>query len=270
MVMKLVKHELKSSSKTLFPAIIASFIITVLFFLSSMPLGGNSEFAEIAATFLAMFMMIVLLAGGIAVVQYIISSLTKRVFGREGYLTLTLPANSVELLVSRIIVAFIWIILIFIIAIFGMFLILYLIYSNSVRNPSFGEFFSDVGELVGMIFEEMNVPLAIFTGILSIFSFIATAWVSISISNTKYIRNNRGVFSVGIYIVLGILMGVIKDFVLEVVGTGWGSYLIYPNSYSMWDTSVYISYVSIILDIIFIAVFFVGTIYILNKKLEIE
>ena len=119
MFSKLLKYELKSVGKWYF-ALNAS-VIAISFFLgfSIKSLEAYAQnYSEISSTHLTQLIPIILtlifgilVAGAwIATFVIIIRRFYKNVFGHEGYLTLTLPVSSHQLVLSKLLASFIWMI----------------------------------------------------------------------------------------------------------------------------------------------------------------
>ena len=117
MFSKLLKYELKSVGKWYF-ALNAS-VIGISFFLgfsirsleayAQNQSGINSaHFAQLIPIILALIFGVLVAGAWIATLVIIIRQFYKNVFGREGYLTLTLPVSSHQLILSKLLASFIW------------------------------------------------------------------------------------------------------------------------------------------------------------------
>ena len=117
MFSKLLKYELKSVGKWYF-ALNAS-VIAISFFLgfsirsleayAQNQSGINSaHFAQFIPIILALIFGVLVAGAWIATLVIIIRRFYKNVFGCEGYLTLTLPVSSHQLILSKLIASFIW------------------------------------------------------------------------------------------------------------------------------------------------------------------
>lgn len=117
MFSKLLKYELKSVGKWYF-ALNAS-VIAISFFLgfsirsleayAQNQSGINSaHFAQFIPIILALIFGVLVAGAWIATLVIIIRRFYKNVFGCEGYLTLTLPISSHQLILSKLLASFIW------------------------------------------------------------------------------------------------------------------------------------------------------------------
>ena len=117
MFSKLLKYELKSVGKWYF-ALNAS-VIAISFFLgfsirsleayTQNQSGINTaHFAQLIPIILALIFGVLVAGAWIATLVIIIRRFYKNVFGCEGYLTLTLPVSSYQLILSKLLASFIW------------------------------------------------------------------------------------------------------------------------------------------------------------------
>lgn len=105
-MVKLLKHEFKQSYQEFTIVFVAMILMSVIIgFLEKLWLSFFSSLMIIALYGL-------LIIVGVILVINVVTSFNRKIFGREGYLTLTLPLSIDKILISKIIVNFFWIILI--------------------------------------------------------------------------------------------------------------------------------------------------------------
>ena len=113
MLGKLIKHEFKETSKLMLPLYLVLVVITILgrIVAQSIMISGNADSSTIMAIFniLSVFVYVVgLIVISIASYIYLIMRFYKNLFSNEGYLMHTLPVTSWQLLISKLVTAFIW------------------------------------------------------------------------------------------------------------------------------------------------------------------
>lgn len=110
MLIKLIKHELKSSYRNYLPIFSAVLLATLLMWTQSYAETMDAFFLLISLTMFLIFTLYIL------VFVNIFKSLGDRIFGKPGYLLFTIPAKTHQIIISRVVANFIWIILATIVA----------------------------------------------------------------------------------------------------------------------------------------------------------
>ncbi len=108
MLSKLIKHEFRATSRIMWPVFLGMLALTAIMRIS-LPLTSSSHWAvQMLAVLLVMGFGFGLVA--LAFAPLVLSACRWRdhVLKDEGYLTLTLPVNMHELLVSKLIVSAVW------------------------------------------------------------------------------------------------------------------------------------------------------------------
>ena len=127
-----------------------------------------------------------------------------------------------------------------------------------IADFSFGDIFNFINQLCYNISlypgEVLQSLLAAFTSTLAM---IASFYFTITCVHTKYVTKNRVLIGVGGYILGLLALGFIAD-----------SSMFYGLVSSMNSSSLYIF--NIFINVVFIVGFFVGTTYLIDKKLQIE
>lgn len=123
MLSKLLKHEFKATARLLLPLYLVLFVLTIVERVAiSLNLKGSLEIIPGFSTF-AYFLSII----AIAVVSCVIIILRfyKNLMTDEGYLMFTLPVNPQQLINSKLLVSFVWIVVsvvFIIVSLFGAFI----------------------------------------------------------------------------------------------------------------------------------------------------
>ena len=107
MLIKLIKHDIKSSYRELFPLYMGLLLFSVIAALSVNPEREWLSFVTILP-FFALF-----IATTVILTLTVIKLFTNRLYSKEGYLTFTLPVTTLQTFMSKLITALIWTLLTF-------------------------------------------------------------------------------------------------------------------------------------------------------------
>ena len=130
----------------------------------------------------------------------VIKNFYDSLFSRQGYLTLTLPVKGSSLLLSKVLVSFLWIIVGFIImAATWMLIFLYVRQRTADEVSVIRALISDMGilELLpsGFVAAEVVIVLAIL-GISKMLTYVGYIYFSVTVANTKKLQNHPKLFGV--------------------------------------------------------------------------
>lgn len=242
-MLKLLKYELVGSYRQY----LTSFSVYILLCLATPFLPD-----KISGFFMGLVMVAV---AGITMSIFInvIIQYTKSMFGRPGYLTLTLPVSSKQLVASKLIGATIWSTLASVILFIGVGILLFL-----SANISISDIFMMVEEMFKLV---IKFPLEIFQSLLfalmSLLAMIASFYLTITFVHTKYITKHRIFIGIALYVGVSILLGFILDstMILNIL------YNI-PYNFIIW--------MDILLSTIAFGVCYMGTVYLLDHKIQVE
>lgn len=271
MLGKLLKYELKATSRVFIPLYIAILVVSIVNGLSL-----NLEILNIQglATIVLMCLFISLFVITIVVT---IQRFNKNLLKDEGYLMFTLPVSSKYLVLSKYLTSLIWTFLSFIVALLS-FTIIFTIATYGDFNYSYfiNEFnllFSNISNILGTtILSEFFkiVLLIILLIIISYTIFIFNVYLSLSIGQLPIFNRFRNISSFIGFLVINLLI----SYVQNIVDNAFVNIEAIDNvNYSIDSISSIVSKglnVAIIINIIIILVLFFATSYILNKKLNLE
>lgn len=195
MLKKIIKNELKSNW---LEVVIVSSIIIILAFLYALTTHTKQSFI-VSSAFTTL--LIAYISGCVIVLINIISSFYKKMFSDEGYLTLTLPVTSHQLLIGKLISAIILIVSI------GIAIILSVVIMNFVGT----------GKITDFIIINTNLPIIVnIIYILEVFFRIILLLVSLfsllAILNCLRIRKFKILLSIILYYVLYFVLSLISNF----------------------------------------------------------
>lgn len=113
MLGKLIKHEFKTTSKLILPLYLVIIVITIFARIAAQGMISEEPIVDsgIMAVFIVLSMITYILgmfAVCVAVYIYLIMRFYKNLFSDEGYLMHTLPVTSMQLLISKLVTAFVW------------------------------------------------------------------------------------------------------------------------------------------------------------------
>lgn len=267
MLGKLLKYELKATSRVFIPLYIAILVVSIVNGLSL-----NLEILNIQglATIVLMCLFISLFVITIVVT---IQRFNKNLLKDEGYLMFTLPVSSKHLVLSKYLTSLIWTFLSFVVA-FLSFTIIFMIptykyFDFSYFINEFNLLFSNISNILGttILSEFFKIVLLI---IISYTIFIFNVYLSLSIGQLPIFNRFRNISSFIGFLVINLLI----SYVQNIVDNAFVNIEAIDNvNYSIDSISSIVSKglnVAIIINIIIILVLFFATSYILNKKLNLE
>jgi ABC-2 type transport system ATP-binding protein len=190
---------------------------------------------------------------GISTIFLIIKRFKGSVYDRQGYLTLTLPVSEHHIITTKLIGAFIWSLISTAVLLLCIYIILLSTNSDEVQLSillSFiGEHFTGFG-------------LTVLSFLLSTISGILCIYLAISIG--QLFNEYRTALAVVAYIGIQIVVGFIGVFFNT-------SANFYVNSLAEFNDNFYMgASTGILEELIFIAIFYLGTYYILRNKVNLQ
>ena len=267
MLGKLLKYELKATSRVFVPLYIAILVVSIVNGLSL-----NLEIFNIQglATIILMCLFISLFVITIVVT---IQRFNKNLLKDEGYLMFTLPVSSKYLVLSKYLTSLIWTFLSFVVA-FLSFTIIFMIptykyFDFSYFINEFNLLFSNISNILGttILSEFFKIVLLI---IISYTIFIFNVYLSLSIGQLPIFNRFRNISSFIGFLVINLLI----SYVQNIVDNAFVNIEAIDNiNYAINSVTSIVSKglnVAIIINIIIILVLFFATSYILNKKLNLE
>lgn len=242
-MLKLIKYELIGSYRQFF-LVFLCFIIGCIV-APFLPL----DFSQFTSA-------IVMMAGlgiFIAIFVSIILNFVKSMYKKPGYLSLTLPVSTNELVLSKIIGSVIWNILGGLVLMIGtMILVL------SLSNVNINEVFDALGELfirVDGFYSELFQSLM--TLLTSLTLGVASIFLTITITQTKYVPKYKTLIGLAIYFGSSIVFNLFIS---------WDPIV---NIYSGFSTIALVITINI-LNILGTVIFFLATVYLIDHKIEVE
>ena len=191
---KLLKHELRHTARYHFAILIISLVATVAM--------GVSLIFE-AENVLSMAMLpLVLIAVAVIIVSLVsvIKNFYETIFSRQGYLTMTLPVKGSELLISKVLISFFWIIVSYIAAFLPfVFIIAHVKKQLEIDNmtdelvQSLTAYLPSTGSIVTVVL------FFVIGSLISILSYVGYVYFSVTMANTRLLSKHPKLFGVLIF-----------------------------------------------------------------------
>ncbi|WP_155973145.1 ABC transporter permease [Streptococcus ruminantium] len=260
MFRKLLKHEFQSVGKWYLGIYIASLVLSVVlgFWLQALalrtPIGNTEpnvgEMVLLGTSFMTFGILIAALF--LSTFFLVINRFRKNVYGRQGYLTMTLPVDSHQIILSKLLVSLVWYILAIITAIFSIGIVITLIMMPSDKNAL---------SQLQIIIQNLNWT-TLFSrfiyGLIEIIANILLIYFSISVG--QLFKDHRFLFAVLTYVGIGIVVGVLSAFL----------HLNSSEALSGLAFSLYPSPILSLINIILSFAYYFGTYFIMTKKLNLQ
>lgn len=255
MFWNLVRYEFKNVNKWYLALYAAVLVLSV-------PIGMQGHYYSyvsfkdsqpVLLFFLALVFGGLMITLGISTIFLIIKRFKGSVYDRQGYLTLTLPVSEHHIITAKLVGAFIWSILSSTVLALSAFIIVTITVPEWISN-------SELIPLVGTFLPQLSLIGVSF--LLNTISGILCIYLAISIG--QLFNEYRTALAVAAYIGIQIVIGFIEVFFN--ISTNF-----YVNSLAGFNDNFYMgASVGIVEELIFIAIFYLGTYYILRNKVNLQ
>ncbi|EFN98670.1 hypothetical protein SMSK564_0981 [Streptococcus mitis SK564] len=255
MFWNLIRYEFKNVNKWYLALYAAVLVLSALIGLQTQTYNNLpvKESQPTMLLFLALVFGGLMITLGISTLFLIIKRFKGSVYDRQGYLTLTLPVSEHYIITAKLVGAFIWSILSSAILALSAFVILTLTAPNWFAT-------SDLIPLAGTYLPQLSLMGVSF--LLNTISEILCIYLAISIG--QLFNEYRTALAVVAYIGIKIVIGFIELFFNT-------SANFYVNSLAGFNDNFYMgASVGIVEELIFIAIFYLGTYYILRNKVNLQ
>ena len=255
MFWNLVRYEFKNVNKWYLALYAAVLVLSALIGIQAQTYNNLpvKESKPVLLIFLATVFGGLMITLGISTLFLIIKRFKGSVYDRQGYLTLTLPVSEHYIITAKLVGAFIWSIVSTAILVISAFIVL------TLTAP---DWFA-TSDLIPFI--ETHLPQIFLTGIsflLNTISGILCIYLAISIG--QLFNEYRTALAVAAYIGIQIVIGIIEVF----FNTSTNFYI---NSLAGFNDNFYMgASIGIVEELIFIAIFYLGTYYILRNKVNLQ
>ena len=260
MFWKLCKHELKCSYRSFL--VLYAIVMVAALLMNPRNEGMITNIAAIVYIIMSVVMFIMC-------VVVIIKNYSNSMFSRNSYLTHTLPVTSTQLLLTKILSAVFWII----VSVFVLFLSMLII---GLRVSGFD--FSAITETLQQFFSTViavDSLLYLFYMIVGTAESVALVYLVMNITHTTYVPRYRTAVAILLYILISWILSFVFDRILlapfhhasdDFAGTIMGMFMGMQVEYQFMAGVG----IMIVKSLLLLSLFFFGSKYILDHKLEIE
>ena len=255
MFWNLVRYEFKNVNKWYLALYAAVLVLSVLIGMQGHYYNYVSfkDSQPVLLFFLALVFGGLMITLGISTIFLIIKRFKGSVYDRQGYLTLTLPVSEHHIITAKLVGAFIWSILSSTVLALSAFIIVTITVPEWISN-------SELIPLVGTFLPQLSLMGVSF--LLNTISEILCIYLAISIG--QLFNEYRTALAVVAYIGIKIVIGFIELFFNT-------STNFYVNSLAGFNDNFYMgASIGIVEELIFIAIFYLGTYYILRNKVNLQ
>ena len=255
MFWNLVRYEFKNVNKWYLALYAAVLVLSVLIGMQVHYYNYVSfkDSQPVLLFFLALVFGGLMITLGISTIFLIIKRFKGSVYDRQGYLTLTLPVSEHHIITAKLVGAFIWSILSSTVLALSAFIIVTITVPEWISN-------SELIPLVGTFLPQLSLMGVSF--LLNTISGILCIYLAISIG--QLFNEYRTALAVAAYIGIQIVIGIIEVF----FNTSTNFYI---NSLAGFNDNFYMgASIGIVEELIFIAIFYLGTYYILRNKVNLQ
>lgn len=264
---KLLKLEFKSLGKwylTLYGVVLTLSIVlgfwvkSVIYRMDHNPNVNANGLGNAESLFFGMmWFAFMLLVAGLVISTFIlvVRRFYKNVYGRQGYLTMTLPVTSHQIILSKFVAAMIWYTLAGLTIALSVLVIAFLAIPTDVYpfiGKEFGQIWIALQEIDSISFLSVFI-----NGLLDSIAGIFLAYFSISIG--QLFKDHRLLMAVVTYFGISFVIGSFTTF--TILSTG------YVNNSGILP---FFQPLSIVLNLVLITIYYFGTHYIMTKKLNLQ
>lgn len=270
MLGKLIKNEFKTSSHTMgmiyFSAILVAGIMAIAYLFKVTWISALATVALLAISVIAIVVTFVC----------VVTNFQKTLFGAQGYLSFTLPVTSGQLLASKTIVSFAWMLLSYAVGI-GIWMGVY-----AYASMMIGEDVKTAFAFIKLFFEGLpstsTIKAVVVFGLAVIFIrivvLIAQLFFAITLSNTRSMQK-YGVFApiiifFAIFILMTVIGAVLSNYIpLSIVADSEGIRLSVSSTMANPEGFTF-GLVGTLFNIVAAAALFIGSSSLMNTKVNIK
>ena len=285
MLQKLIKYDLKSMLKTMFPLWIALLAVSVLFGIRLFFTGPDSDSIFMSGENSVSIMLLTLLLFGVFVAVFVLNIILviqrfwNGLLKDEGYLMFTLPVSTRSLIISKALSAVIIYIISALVAALSFILIVSFGFTASKHNLGFFWFVEAWKEGISQlsqIFSGRALALIgwilywIITGLTELLENIYHAYTAMAIGQLS--NKNRFLSSIIAYLGLSFAVSAAVSVPLFTIGSIGNTEVLTPHWFTVSQgvPSVPVLIISLIVNILIVVIYHIVTEFLLTKNLNLE
>lgn len=246
MLGKLLKHEMMGSYRQYFVIFLVFTIGCIV--VPMLPIGFDTK------TFLGSIVLLISMVILMSISVNVIFNFYKSMFKRPGYLTLTLPASTKEIVTAKVIGGLIWYVIGILVMMMGVMVFLFVIGELGDFLYGLQNVFALISKIDGVFLELVR---DFFTILCAVVFMILSVYFTITLTQTKYVPKYKavvgifGYFIVSLIIEYILLFQPIQNFLEQLSGMGM---FVCANGFFVIGS----------------VILFAGTVYLINNKIELE
>lgn len=270
MLGRLMKYEFKSTYREFLGIYCALIISTLLTWMVDLPQ------LEVVGYIASICVFAVIVAAIVIMLMSILGAFNKRVYGREGYLNMTLPATVHQQVLARLFVSVIWCLITIIVMILSFLLLLQIhggIFTQEILLPQ-------VMDLLKALWENnviLTIILLIGCGLASIFGMVLSLYSASAVAHLPFCRRWKVLAGIGTLFVFAIVESRIL-WLIAYASTGWVEDIgqRFSNGVPTEMVPEYVGYINLaigvflLLAVIFAVAKYFLTTYLLSRHMELE
>lgn len=273
MLSKLIGYEFYATRRVYLPAFLAVIVLAVLNAVLMATVWNVDTFSAPAGIVLTLYVL-ALFAIWVMALVYMIHRFHKNLLCDEGYLMFTLPAKPSQLIWAKAITSVIWMVLTGIVCFVSLCIVVTPLMVVNVQNVSWGLFGHDLGSLLSIVWHDYGMALIIVPIelivilVLGILSFCLNIYMCLAIGNL--FRRHRIAWAFGAYVVCGIIGQLVSIPFLNWLGSDATVYLKVVAELEDGVELYLVLLAMILAQVVFSAIYFAITNYILSKRLNLQ
>lgn len=259
MLGKLMKYEFK---ETWLPMVIAFGLLCILGGIGAIAMHVSPQ-AAVSEIFTAVY-VIALIVVGVLVLVWIVKRFYDNLLSRQGYLTMTFPANAWEQVGAKLLTGLIWMI-----ATTAVMLISLSFFFIGSEVFNFSSMTSAEWDTLWQMFHQYHVGALLFdiglSAVVSIATGLLTFYFAMAVG--QLVNRHRKMLSVGVWVALMVviqILGIRFVLLMSNLGAGWGTVnldIFNAGSYILLSTAA---------EAIIGALLYIGTAWLLDRHLNLE
>ncbi|MGN0194572.1 MAG: hypothetical protein ACI39G_05630 [Pseudoramibacter sp.] len=258
MLGKLMKYEFK---ETWLPMVIAFGLLCILGGIGAIAMHVSPQ-AAVSEIFTVLY-VIALIVVAVLVLVWIVKRFYDNLLSKQGYLTMTLPANAWEQVGAKLLTGLIWMI-----ALMAVMMISISFFFVGSETFSFSKMTSAEWDTLWQMFHQYHVGTLMFEVFLSVVVGAATSLLTFyfAMAVGQLVNRHRKLLSVGVWIAIFIVIQVLGiQFILM-----WGKLSAdWAMSQNLLNVGSYIV-ISTVVEAIIGALLYIGTAWLLDRHLNLE